>query len=198
MLFPTMTFALFFVVVLGVSWKLNDRPVQWKLFVLAASYVVLRLGRLEVLLPAGRFDRGQLAGRDGDRVVRATTAPASAWMVARGRAATSRCWGSSSTTGSSSTRCSPRSQPLGSGTDRAADPDRCCPSASRSSRSARSATSSTCSATSRSPSRSWTSRCTCRSSPTWSPGRSCASRSSSRSCVGVATPTRSTPPGPRG
>ena len=39
MLFPTMTFALFFVVVLGVSWKLNDRPVQWKLFVLASSYL---------------------------------------------------------------------------------------------------------------------------------------------------------------
>jgi alginate O-acetyltransferase complex protein AlgI len=37
-LFPTMTFALFFVVVLGVSWKLNDRPVEWKWFVLAASY----------------------------------------------------------------------------------------------------------------------------------------------------------------
>ena len=39
MLFPTMTFALFFVVVLGVSWRLSDRPLQWKLFVLAASYV---------------------------------------------------------------------------------------------------------------------------------------------------------------
>jgi D-alanyl-lipoteichoic acid acyltransferase DltB (MBOAT superfamily) len=38
-LFPTMTFALFFVVVLGVSWKLNDRPVEWKWFVLVASYV---------------------------------------------------------------------------------------------------------------------------------------------------------------
>jgi D-alanyl-lipoteichoic acid acyltransferase DltB (MBOAT superfamily) len=38
-LFPTMTFALFFVVVLGVSWRLADRPLQWKLFVLAASYV---------------------------------------------------------------------------------------------------------------------------------------------------------------
>ena len=39
MLFPTMTFALFFVVVLGVSWRLNDQPLQWRLFVLAASYV---------------------------------------------------------------------------------------------------------------------------------------------------------------
>ena len=39
MLFPTMTFALFFVVVLGVAWKLNDRPLEWRLFLLAASYV---------------------------------------------------------------------------------------------------------------------------------------------------------------
>jgi alginate O-acetyltransferase complex protein AlgI len=38
-LFPTMTFALFFVAVLGVSWKLNDRPLHWRLFVVAASYV---------------------------------------------------------------------------------------------------------------------------------------------------------------
>ena len=34
-----MTFALFFVVVLGVSWRLNDQPLRWRLFVLAASYV---------------------------------------------------------------------------------------------------------------------------------------------------------------
>lgn len=39
MLFPTMTFALFFVVVLGISWRLNDRPIAWRWFVLAASYV---------------------------------------------------------------------------------------------------------------------------------------------------------------
>ena len=39
MLFPTMSFALFFVVVLGVSWRLNERPQAWKLCMLAASYV---------------------------------------------------------------------------------------------------------------------------------------------------------------
>lgn len=38
-LFPTMTFALFFVAVLGISWRLNDRPLEWRWFVLAASYV---------------------------------------------------------------------------------------------------------------------------------------------------------------
>ncbi len=39
MLFPTMTFALFFVVVLGVAWRLNDRPMQWRWFMLGASYL---------------------------------------------------------------------------------------------------------------------------------------------------------------
>jgi len=37
-LFPTMTFAIFFAVVLGVSWRLVDRPLMWKSFVLGASY----------------------------------------------------------------------------------------------------------------------------------------------------------------
>ena len=38
MLFPTMTFALFFVVVLGIAWRLNDRPKQWRWFMLGVSY----------------------------------------------------------------------------------------------------------------------------------------------------------------
>src|SRR6478752_7012376 len=38
-LFPTMTFALFFAVVLAVGWRLSDQPAQWKLFMIAASYV---------------------------------------------------------------------------------------------------------------------------------------------------------------
>ncbi|MGI9603255.1 MAG: MBOAT family O-acyltransferase [Acidimicrobiales bacterium] len=39
MLFPTLTFALFFAVVLPVSWALRRQIVAWKLFMLAASYV---------------------------------------------------------------------------------------------------------------------------------------------------------------
>lgn len=39
MLFPTLKFALFFALVLGVSWRLNDRPKIWKPTMLAASYV---------------------------------------------------------------------------------------------------------------------------------------------------------------
>ncbi len=38
-LFPTMTFAIFFAIVLGVSWRIADRPLAWRWFVLAASYV---------------------------------------------------------------------------------------------------------------------------------------------------------------
>ncbi|NNE72435.1 MAG: MBOAT family protein [Acidimicrobiales bacterium] len=39
MLFPTLTFAAFFAVVLPVSWWLRARPVRWKLFILGASYL---------------------------------------------------------------------------------------------------------------------------------------------------------------
>ncbi len=39
MLFPTLTFALFFSVVLPVSWALRDRTDLWKVMVLVASYV---------------------------------------------------------------------------------------------------------------------------------------------------------------
>ena len=39
MLFPTLTFALFFAIVLPISWALRSRLLAWKLFMLAASYV---------------------------------------------------------------------------------------------------------------------------------------------------------------
>ena len=38
MLFPTVEFALFFPVVLGLSWALMSRPALWKPFIVAASY----------------------------------------------------------------------------------------------------------------------------------------------------------------
>jgi len=38
MLFPTVTFAIFFMIVLPVSWLLMPKPARWKLFMLAASY----------------------------------------------------------------------------------------------------------------------------------------------------------------
>ena len=38
MLFPTVTFALFFAVVLPLNWLFMPRPARWKIFILAASY----------------------------------------------------------------------------------------------------------------------------------------------------------------
>src|SRR5438270_10852100 len=38
MLFPTITFAIFFMIVLPVSWLLMPRRRRWKLFMIAASY----------------------------------------------------------------------------------------------------------------------------------------------------------------
>ncbi|MCZ7528059.1 MAG: MBOAT family protein [Acidimicrobiia bacterium] len=38
MLFPTVTFALFFLVVLPTSWLLMPRPARWRIFMLGASY----------------------------------------------------------------------------------------------------------------------------------------------------------------
>ena len=38
MLFPTVTFAIFFVVVLCINWLLMPRPVAWRLFIIGASW----------------------------------------------------------------------------------------------------------------------------------------------------------------
>src|ERR1700756_3415672 len=39
MLFPTVQFAIFFPIVLALSWALMPRPVLWKPFIVVASYV---------------------------------------------------------------------------------------------------------------------------------------------------------------
>ena len=39
MLFPTVQFAIFFPIVLALSWALMSRPRLWKPFIIAASYV---------------------------------------------------------------------------------------------------------------------------------------------------------------
>src|SRR5438045_7810475 len=39
MLFPTVQFAIFFPIVLALSWALMSRPLLWKPFILLASYV---------------------------------------------------------------------------------------------------------------------------------------------------------------
>ena len=44
MVFPTVTFAIFFAIVFPVSWALMERRDAWKAFILAASYDAKRLG----------------------------------------------------------------------------------------------------------------------------------------------------------
>ena len=39
MLFPTVQFAIFFPIVLAISWALMSRPSLWKPFIIFASYV---------------------------------------------------------------------------------------------------------------------------------------------------------------
>jgi alginate O-acetyltransferase complex protein AlgI len=39
MLFPTFTFAVFFLIVMPVSWATMHRPARWRMFIIAASYV---------------------------------------------------------------------------------------------------------------------------------------------------------------
>ena len=45
MLFPTVQFALFFPLVLALSWALMSRPALWKPFIVVASYVFYALRR---------------------------------------------------------------------------------------------------------------------------------------------------------
>jgi len=79
-LFPTLTFAVFFAVVLAVGWRLSDQPVQWKLFMVVASYVFYGWwDPVFCLLLAGATVGNQLVakaiGRSGtDRTARA-------WMI---------------------------------------------------------------------------------------------------------------------
>ena len=39
MLFPTIRFAIFFALVLPTSWLLMPKPVRWRVFMIAASFV---------------------------------------------------------------------------------------------------------------------------------------------------------------
>ena len=76
MLFPTMTFAVFFLIVMPVAWKLRDRPPVWKVVVLAASYVFYawwdwRFVGLLVASSVGNVIAGRLiAGGSDDRARR--------------------------------------------------------------------------------------------------------------------------------
>ena len=79
MLFPTIDFALFFLVVFGVGWSLSGRPVLWKLAMLGFSYFVYAWWdpRFVLLLVAET-----LIVHVGARRIHATDDPATAkrWM----------------------------------------------------------------------------------------------------------------------
>jgi D-alanyl-lipoteichoic acid acyltransferase DltB (MBOAT superfamily) len=63
-LFPTITFAIFFMIVLPLSWLLMPRPVHWKLFMLAASYYFYGYWNWQfVLLIAASTVGNQILGR---------------------------------------------------------------------------------------------------------------------------------------
>jgi len=81
-LFPTMTFAVFFLIVLGVSWRLRAHPTPWKVFVLAASYVFYGWWdwRFLVLLAASQVANTAL----GQGIARATTVESRRWWVRGG------------------------------------------------------------------------------------------------------------------
>ena len=102
MLFPTATFAIFFLIVLPLSWLAMPRPHRWRPFIIAASYVFYAGGtgassscsRAHALEPRAR--------RPHPPARRAVAAEGAA--LARARRATSACSATSSTTTSSSAR----------------------------------------------------------------------------------------------
>ncbi len=64
MIFPTVQFAIFFPLVLGLSWALMPRPALWKPFMLVASYAFYGAAGLEFcLLLAGITIGNQIAAR---------------------------------------------------------------------------------------------------------------------------------------
>ena len=187
MLFPTFTFACFFLVVLVVHWSIHRRPVAWRFFILGASYVFYGYWdwRFSFLLAGSTlgnqlFAVGHLPGP------RRTGPPGPGHR--RGGRSTSPYSASSSTTTSSPRACATRSDASACRTRRCCTC--CCRSGSRSSRSRRCPTCSTCGAASCARSACSTSPSTCRSSPTSWPGRSCGPRSSCPSCGGVVTRRR--------
>ncbi len=74
-----MTFAVFFVVVLGVSWRLRPRPVAWKLFLLAASYLFYGWWDARFLLLLGASQLGNTIA--GFAIARASSDEARRWAV---------------------------------------------------------------------------------------------------------------------
>src|SRR3954470_18556554 len=91
MLFPTVQFAIFFPIVLALSWALMSRPGVWKPFIVAASYVFYAAASWRFcLLLAGVTVGNQLAAqaiartRNDRRRKRIVTAAVAADLLALG------------------------------------------------------------------------------------------------------------------
>src|SRR3954453_14100078 len=84
MLFPTVQFAIFYPLVLGLSWLLMPRPQFWKPFILVASYVFYAYANWKFCLLLGGITLGNQAAaklihrtedeRRGKGIVRAAVA----------------------------------------------------------------------------------------------------------------------------
>ena len=108
MLFPTVEFAIFFPIVLAISWALMPRQHWWKPFIVVASYVFYAAADPRFCLLLGAITLvSQLAAvaihRTEDERLRKLVHRRSAWP------STSGSWRSSSTTGSSSATSPTRS-----------------------------------------------------------------------------------------
>src|SRR3954452_21576250 len=61
MLFPTVQFAIFYPIVLGLSWLLMPRPTLWKPFILVASYIFYAYANWKFCLLLGGVTLGNQA-----------------------------------------------------------------------------------------------------------------------------------------
>src|SRR3954454_15040418 len=61
MLFPTVQFAIFYPLVLGISWLLMPRPTFWKPFILVASYIFYAYANWKFCLLLGGITLGNQA-----------------------------------------------------------------------------------------------------------------------------------------
>ena len=104
MLFPTATFAIFFLIVLPLSWLTMPWPHRWRPFIIAASYVFYSWWDWRfVFLLAGCTLWNQVLAVRIWRDARSASRR-KALLVARARRRTSACSATSSTTTSSSPR----------------------------------------------------------------------------------------------
>ena len=83
MLFPTVQFAIFFPIVLALSWALMPRQPLWKPFIVVASYVFYAAANWRFCLLLGGDHAGQPAARRPDPPHRGRAAAQAAGSASR-------------------------------------------------------------------------------------------------------------------